>query len=34
MQLYVLHENKNTLEALPAILEHLKEKNLKFVIFQ
>ncbi|MCG7386383.1 polysaccharide deacetylase family protein [Paenibacillus sp. ACRRY] len=31
---YVLHENKNTLEALPAILEHLKEKNLKFVIFQ
>ncbi|WP_337033589.1 polysaccharide deacetylase family protein [Paenibacillus illinoisensis] len=31
---YVLHENKNTLEALPAILEYLKEKNLKFVIFQ
>ncbi|MGV2887435.1 polysaccharide deacetylase family protein [Paenibacillus taichungensis] len=31
---YVLHENKNTLEALPAILKHLKEKNLKFVIFK
>jgi len=32
--IYVLHENKNTLEALPAILKHLKEKNLKFAIFQ
>ncbi|MFB8376209.1 polysaccharide deacetylase family protein [Paenibacillus taichungensis] len=31
---YVLHENKNTLEALPAILKHLKEKKLKFVIFK
>ena len=31
---YVLHENKNTLEALPHIINHLKEKNLTFVTFQ
>ncbi|MEO2207995.1 polysaccharide deacetylase family protein [Paenibacillus pabuli] len=31
---YVLHENKNTLKALPAILKHLKEQNLEFVIFK
>ena len=31
---YVLHENKNTVQALPEIIEYLKGKNLKFVIFK
>ncbi|MBR2565167.1 MAG: polysaccharide deacetylase family protein [Paenibacillus sp.] len=32
--IYVLHENKNTLEALPDIINYLQEKNLTFVTFQ
>ncbi|MNG16227.1 Peptidoglycan-N-acetylglucosamine deacetylase [compost metagenome] len=32
--IYVLHEKKHTVEALPAIIQYLKEKDLKFVIFQ
>lgn len=32
--IYVLHENKNTLEALPDIIKYLKEKNLTFVAFK
>jgi len=32
--IYVLHEKKHTVEALPAIIQYLKEQNLKFVIFQ
>jgi peptidoglycan-N-acetylglucosamine deacetylase len=31
--IYVLHEDKNTVEALPAILDDLQGKNLKFAIF-
>src|SRR6185437_13157136 len=31
---YVLHENKNTLEALPEIIKYLKEKNLTFATFK
>jgi len=32
--IYVLHEKKTTLEALPDIIEYLKKQELKFVIFQ
>jgi len=32
--IYVLHEKKHTVEALPAIIEYLKKKKLKFVIFE
>ncbi|MNG15747.1 Bifunctional xylanase/deacetylase precursor [compost metagenome] len=32
--IYVLHEKKHTVEALPAIIQYLKKKQLKFVIFQ
>lgn len=32
--IYVLHEKKHTVEALPAIIEYLKKKQLKFVIFE
>lgn len=32
--LYVLHEDKLTVEALPEIIKYFKEKNLKFVTFQ
>lgn len=32
--IYVLHEDKNTLEALPDIIKYLKEKNLTFVTFK
>jgi len=31
---YVLHEHKNTVEALPAIIELLEKANLKFVTFK
>ncbi|MFD2330964.1 polysaccharide deacetylase family protein [Cohnella sp. GCM10020058] len=31
---YVMHEDKHTVEALPAIIKYLKEKHLKFVIFK
>ncbi|WP_058300655.1 polysaccharide deacetylase family protein [Gorillibacterium timonense] len=31
---YVLHEDKNTVDALPAIINYLKEKNVTFVIFK
>ncbi len=31
---YVLHENKNTLKALPDIIKYLKGKNLTFVAFK
>lgn len=31
---YVLHENKKTVEALPEILEYLKKKKLKFATFK
>lgn len=32
--IYVLHEKKHTVEALPAIIEFLNKKQLKFVIFK
>ncbi|MBD3920583.1 polysaccharide deacetylase family protein [Paenibacillus sp. PR3] len=32
--IYVLHEKKHTVEALPAIIEYLNKKKLKFVIFK
>ncbi|MFF2890784.1 polysaccharide deacetylase family protein [Paenibacillus sp. NPDC057967] len=32
--IYVLHEKKATLEALPDIIEYLKKQDLKFAIFQ
>ncbi|CAM3214391.1 polysaccharide deacetylase family protein [Paenibacillus lupini] len=32
--IYVLHEDKNTLEALPAIIKYLKSKDLTFVAFK
>ncbi|WP_127531311.1 polysaccharide deacetylase family protein [Paenibacillus kobensis] len=32
--IYVLHEKKHTVEALPAIIQYLKKQDLKFVIFQ
>ncbi|MFF2481127.1 polysaccharide deacetylase family protein [Paenibacillus sp. NPDC058071] len=32
--IYVLHEKKMTVEALPAILDYLKEKELKFTVFE
>jgi peptidoglycan/xylan/chitin deacetylase (PgdA/CDA1 family) len=32
--IYVLHEKKKTVEALPAIIKYLKEQDLKFVIFE
>ncbi|SFF17750.1 Peptidoglycan/xylan/chitin deacetylase, PgdA/CDA1 family [Paenibacillus catalpae] len=32
--IYVLHEDKNTLEALPAIINYLKSKDLTFVAFR
>ena len=32
--IYVLHEDKNTVEALPEIIKYLKEKNLTFVTFK
>jgi Predicted xylanase/chitin deacetylase len=32
--IYVLHEDKNTLEALPAIIKYLKGKDLTFVAFK
>ncbi|MNB97977.1 Bifunctional xylanase/deacetylase precursor [compost metagenome] len=31
---YVLHEDRLTVEALPEIIGYLKEKNLKFAIFK
>lgn len=31
--IYVLHEDKNTVEALPAIIKYLKSKDLTFVAF-
>lgn len=31
---YVMHEDQHTVEALPAIIKYLKEKELKFVIFK
>ncbi|CAI6059649.1 polysaccharide deacetylase family protein [Cohnella sp. JJ-181] len=31
---YVMHEDQHTVEALPAIIKYLKEKDLKFVIFK
>jgi len=32
--IYLLHERKITVEALPAIIEYLQSKNLKFAIFK
>lgn len=32
--IYLLHERKNTLEALPKIIKYLQGKNLKFAIFK
>ncbi|MGO4110429.1 polysaccharide deacetylase family protein [Paenibacillus sp. YAF4_2] len=32
--IYVMHEDKNTLEALPAIIKYLKSKDLTFVAFK
>lgn len=32
--IYLLHEKKASLEALPAIIDYLKEQDLKFAIFQ
>lgn len=32
--IYVLHEDKNTVEALPEIIKYLKDKNLTFVTFK
>ncbi|GFN32865.1 polysaccharide deacetylase family protein [Paenibacillus xylaniclasticus] len=32
--IFVLHEKKHTVEALPAIIQYLQEQDLKFVIFQ
>lgn len=32
--IYVLHEDKNTVAALPEIIKYLKEKNLTFVTFK
>jgi len=31
---YVMHEDRQTVEALPAIIQYLKDKKLKFVIFK
>lgn len=31
---YLFHEKKITVEALPAIIQYLKGKNMKFVIFK
>jgi len=32
--LYLFHEKKNTVEALPAIIKYFQEKNMKFVILK
>lgn len=32
--IYLFHEKKITVEALPAIIQYLQEKNMKFVIFK